>query len=476
MLFLVHKTNIELSDNDKVNENEINVTECEFVFDEEYGDLARKAVFTNSVEGISYEVPITNNKCFVPYEVCNNEGHILVGVFAYDVEDNKVVIRYSPTPAKVKINKGSYVENSADSGIITPTQYEIYEAALASALERLNQEIAKLDEAYESGELNGPANTLSIGTVTGGATAAASITGDAPNQTLSLVLPKGDKGNTGPANTLSIGTVVSGTTASASITGTAPNQTLNLVLPKGDTGPQGTTDYDDLENRPTYNGQTITSETNIPEVITYTAFTGTDGTSAGTTGLVPAPAIADADKFLKSDGTWDTAGGGSSVTVVQTTGTSTTDVMSQNATTGMVFQNPGTNTIVRIGNSSTNSNNTVTIGYNSTASNTAAVAIGNTAQAQGMNSAAIGPDTLVQHRGSVALGSSAQTTSKGQIMVGTTNTYDGYNSSNYRLISGVYDGQTDNDAVTVGQVNGLIDAINTALNTNISHIGAINNS
>ena len=41
-----------------------------------------------------------------------------------------------------------------------------------------------------------------------------------------------------------------------------------------------------------------------------TAFTGTDGTADGTAGLVPAPLIADADKFLKSDGTWATAGGG----------------------------------------------------------------------------------------------------------------------------------------------------------------------
>lgn len=38
-------------------------------------------------------------------------------------------------------------------------------------------------------------------------------------------------------------------------------------------------------------------------------FTGTDGTTAGTAGLVPAPATTDADKFLKSDGTWDEAGG-----------------------------------------------------------------------------------------------------------------------------------------------------------------------
>lgn len=44
---------------------------------------------------------------------------------------------------------------------------------------------------------------------------------------------------------------------------------------------------------------------------TYSNFVGTDGVDAGTAGLVPAPAVADADKFLKSDGTWSVAGGGS---------------------------------------------------------------------------------------------------------------------------------------------------------------------
>lgn len=37
---------------------------------------------------------------------------------------------------------------------------------------------------------------------------------------------------------------------------------------------------------------------------------------------------------------------------------------------------------------------------------------------------------------------------------------------------GVHDGQLANDAVTVGQINALIDTINTAANTNISHIGS----
>lgn len=48
--------------------------------------------------------------------------------------------------------------------------------------------------------------------------------------------PEGPEGPAGPPNALTIGSVQSGTTANATITGTAPEQTLNLVLPKGDTG------------------------------------------------------------------------------------------------------------------------------------------------------------------------------------------------------------------------------------------------
>lgn len=50
---------------------------------------------------------------------------------------------------------------------------------------------------------------------------------------------KGDTGSAGPANSLSIGTVTKGEQASATITGESPNQILNLVLPKGDQGIKG---------------------------------------------------------------------------------------------------------------------------------------------------------------------------------------------------------------------------------------------
>lgn len=60
----------------------------------------------------------------------------------------------------------------------------------------------------------------------------------------------------------------------------------------------------------TINGNTISATDT-----TYSDFTGTDGLVAGTHGLVPAPATTDANKYLKSDGTWATVqGGGGSTT------------------------------------------------------------------------------------------------------------------------------------------------------------------
>lgn len=51
--------------------------------------------------------------------------------------------------------------------------------------------------------------------------------------------PAGPAGPMGTVNTLTIGTVTAGNLADATITGIAPAQVLNLVLPKGDAGPKG---------------------------------------------------------------------------------------------------------------------------------------------------------------------------------------------------------------------------------------------
>lgn len=86
---------------------------------------------------------------------------------------------------------------------------------------------------------SGSAASISIGSVSQGTAASATITGTAESPILNLVLPKGETGVAGAATSIAIGSVTSGTTPSATFTGTAPNLTLNLVLPKGDTGSAG---------------------------------------------------------------------------------------------------------------------------------------------------------------------------------------------------------------------------------------------
>ena len=57
---------------------------------------------------------------------------------------------------------------------------------------------------------------------------------------------------------------------------------------------------------------TISGDTISATDTTYTAFTGCDSITAGTSGLVPAPSAGDEGKFLKGDGTWGTVSSGSS--------------------------------------------------------------------------------------------------------------------------------------------------------------------
>ena len=79
-------------------------------------------------------------------------------------------------------------------------------------------------------------NVISVTVETLPAGSQATATYNKTTGTLSLGIPQGEQGNIGPANTLTIGTVTSGAEASATITGDAPNQVLNLVLQQGEQG------------------------------------------------------------------------------------------------------------------------------------------------------------------------------------------------------------------------------------------------
>lgn len=123
---------------------------------------------------------------------------------------------------------------------------------LTQALQITNEDLFVLEQSGEAKKLPGKTllkyvamdvMTVTVTTLPAGSSATAVY--DKANGTLALGIPQGRKGDTGatgatgPANVLTIGSVTSGKVASATITGDAPNQMLNLVLQKGDKGDPG---------------------------------------------------------------------------------------------------------------------------------------------------------------------------------------------------------------------------------------------
>lgn len=125
-----HRTIIEKT---PVNEKEINVTECEFVFDEEIeNDYVKEAVFTKDYK--SYKEIIINNKCQIPYEVLNKSGQVEIGVVVYKVNNGEYEKLYNPTPVYFNVLDGSLKDKIENSQEITPSELEQYQQALNDGL------------------------------------------------------------------------------------------------------------------------------------------------------------------------------------------------------------------------------------------------------------------------------------------------------------------------------------------------------
>ena len=184
----------------------------------------------------------------------------------------------NPTPVNIKGDKGDTGEQGlkGDTGIngidgkdgVTPTLQVGTVTTLAAGsnatvtmsennnVYTLNFGIPKGNKGDTgasggSGETTVINPTITIGTVTNGDTASATITGDSPNYTLNLVLPKGAKGDKGDAGakgadgvtpTIAVGTTTTGeagTNASVTMSKSGTTYTFNFVIPKGATGTNG---------------------------------------------------------------------------------------------------------------------------------------------------------------------------------------------------------------------------------------------
>lgn len=290
---------------------------------------------------------------------------------------------------------------------------------------------------------DGAAATITVGsTTTGQAGTNASVvnSGTSSAAVLDFTIPKGDKGDTGATGADG----QDGFSPTATVTKSGSVSTFTVTDKNGTTSTQihdGTGTVNSVNNvSPDSNGNVSLT---IP---TYSAFTGADSITGGTSGLVPAPSAGDEEKFLKGDGSWDTIPGGGGGTVDQTY-----DPTSQNAQSGVAIEGAGflKNTAtyagaITIGDDATpaTTNYATNIGKQSQATTLGNTAFGGYAKATGSESAygygatAIGHSSLASGSDSTALGGLASATQTNAIQIGqgTNSTANSLQVGSYQLL------------------------------------------
>ena len=137
MNIIVSKDIVKLNENHSENHyGEYNVNECVFEFDEYFDSVPiKKAIFTSQSNNKSFEIDIINNKCTVPHEVLTKVyDTVILGVYGYDVNEETLLVRYSPEPTTFVVHEGSYREGAEQPEIITPPKTAYNNTSLINGL------------------------------------------------------------------------------------------------------------------------------------------------------------------------------------------------------------------------------------------------------------------------------------------------------------------------------------------------------
>ena len=138
-----HTVEIVREQTEPINEREINVSKCEFEFDEAItSEFVKEAYFT--LNGNTYKQIIQNNECDYPSEVLAEKGTLEIGVVAFKVKNNEEIVRYNPSPDYFESWVGS-LKDAENSEPITPSEMEQFEQDLQNGLNEINDKIDEVD-------------------------------------------------------------------------------------------------------------------------------------------------------------------------------------------------------------------------------------------------------------------------------------------------------------------------------------------
>ena len=244
-----------------LNKGEYNINTCTFSFSSEYDNLEKRAIFY-SIMGNKYITEIKDNSCIIPYEILGLSGTLVIGVFAYrNNADNTLDLRYSPQPDNITVLDGSY-----SSGAKTSVAAYEYKDFISEANILLNEIQTKLDNE----EFNGvgielirfnPDYTFTIFLTDGTSYTSPNLKGDpgepGQNGTNGIDGRDGVDGKDAKINGVNILTIEAGSNINLEQEG----NTLTISSTGG-----GTSNYQDLTNKPSINNVTLTGNKSLNDL------------------------------------------------------------------------------------------------------------------------------------------------------------------------------------------------------------------
>lgn len=148
----VNSHTLEIEQNIDINAGEYNITTLNFEFSDEYEGLTKMAVFSNCETII--KTAILNDQCTIPFEVLEEPGQVLLGVYGYEGEDESLELRYSPEPQYFNVKYGSY-QNGGDPELPPRSEWE-------EVVEEINEVIDEANNLNIEAEKEDNETTITI--------------------------------------------------------------------------------------------------------------------------------------------------------------------------------------------------------------------------------------------------------------------------------------------------------------------------